>query len=144
MRIRSWPSGASFDLWQVFWHRALLGAGRFLAISAFCGAVALPSVLGMLTVFVLKLGLELTQLLPATHEAMTPARKSALILLQPLLGLTVARWRPLGGAGMLCGLAESALPVIGLFGFVFLLVGEFLERALYFKAVVALKMPGSH
>ncbi len=131
---------------KFFGSAVCLGLAGALAISAFSSEVLMPCVFGILTVFAVKLGMELTQLLPATSESMTAAKKSALIMLKPLANITAARYAT-GLFGMACFaalLVESASPVIGLFGFVFLLIGEFLERTLYFKAVVALKMPGSH
>ncbi|MGB0414960.1 MAG: DmsC/YnfH family molybdoenzyme membrane anchor subunit, partial [Coraliomargarita sp.] len=145
------------DTQRVFWRfpvtftkffgsAVCLGLAGALAVSAFSNEVLMPCVFGIITVFAVKLGMELTQLLPATSESVTPAKKSALIMLKPLANITAARYAT-GLFGLACFaalLVESAHPVIGLFGFVFLLIGEFLERTLYFKAVVALKMPGSH
>ena len=65
-------------------------------------------------------------------------------MLGPLQRITRARF-VLGLAGMaclVCLLSGKVPPVTGLIGFVCLLAGEFLERTLFFKAVVPLKMPG--
>ncbi len=102
-------------------------------------------VVAVLICFVIKMSLEATQLRAATQSEMTPAKKSALLMLKPLKAITLARYG-FGVAGLLCFagvLADVSPSLLSVSGFALLLIGELLERVLFFKAVAAPKMPGA-
>jgi len=88
-----------------------------------------------------KLALESRQFKAAKARDYAPAKKSALLMLNPLRAQALGRFAAgaFGAALMLAGTGVSALVPAA---FVFLLAGEFLERVLFFKAVAAPKMPG--
>lgn len=113
-----------------------------LVSDGYAPGVAIGAILGLFTI---KLVLEATQLRAATQSEMTPAKKSALLMLKPLKAITLARYS-FGLLGLLCfaGVLVSDLPLfLSISGFVSLLIGELLERVLFFKAVAAPKMPGA-
>ena len=132
-------------LGKFFGSAVCLGLAGSLAVAGFTGECFATCVLGVAIFFLVKIGLELLQLKAAKSDDWSPAKKSALLMLKPLGGFTAARYAT-GLLGILCltaMLAPSAHPVLGGVGFSFLLIGELLERTLYFKSVVALKMPGA-
>jgi len=138
-----WRFPVSFG--KFFGTAVVLGLSGSLTVAAFTTELSAACILGLIACYLLKLGLEATQLLPIKSEVLSPAKKSATLMLQPLAGLTAARYA-LSLVGMACYaalLASSAHPILAAFGFAAVLAGEFLERTLYFKAVVALKMPGA-
>ncbi len=124
-----------------------LALAAYLAVLSLVSNEAVPMVglIALLVFFGLKLGLEVSQLTAATQSDMTPAKKSALLMLESLKAITASR-HGFGLVGLLCfaavlfGAESVWLPVVG---FVFLLIGELLERVLFFKAVAAPKMPGA-
>ena len=121
-----------------------LGLAGSMSVAAFTGELFAPCILGLLACFIVKFGLEATQLTAFSKEGMPPEKKSALLMLQPLGHLTAARYAS-GLVGLACFaalLAETAHPALGVIGFSFLCIGELLERTLFFKAVAAPKMPG--
>lgn len=121
-----------------------LGLAGSMAVAAFTGELFAPCIIGLSVFFLLKLGLEATQLGAFSKEGMPPEKKSALLMLQPLGNWTAVRYAS-GFVGLACFaalLAESAHPALGGIGFIFLIIGELLERTLFFKAVTAPKMPG--
>lgn len=131
-------------LGKFFGSAVCLGLAGSLAVAGFTGEWIPVCVIGVAAFFIVKLGFELSQLLAASSDTWSPAKKSALIMLKTLSGFTAARYAT-GLVGIACLaalLAPSAHPILGVIGFVFLLMGELLERTLYFKAVIALKMPG--
>jgi Fe-S-cluster-containing dehydrogenase component/DMSO reductase anchor subunit len=102
-----------------------------------------------------KLIYEMTALLHLRAKQNSPAKRSAMLMIGPLAGTTV--WR------FICGFAGGvAIPtlllldrgaadmppsnwfitVAALLAFVACVIGEILERSLFFKAVVAPRMPG--
>ena len=116
---------------------SLLGLG-LAGLIAFSAIPSTGLVVSALTVFSLKLSYDANLLRSASSG------KSSALMLGPLQRITLARF-VLGLAGMaclVCLLSGKVPPVTGLIGFVCLLAGEFLERTLFFKAVVPLKMPG--
>jgi formate dehydrogenase iron-sulfur subunit len=94
-------------------------------------------------VYLGKLGLEAANLRHAGERSWTSRKKSALLQLDALRPLLDAR---MALAALALYLAAGALlanwwaPMLG--AGLALLAGELCERALYFKAVVAYKMPG--
>jgi Fe-S-cluster-containing dehydrogenase component/DMSO reductase anchor subunit len=143
------------DTQRPFWYFPV-SFGKFfgttvgLAIAAYVviatGVSAAPtfSLFALLVVFAVKLGCESMQLTHASGFEMNPSKKSALTMLYPLRGILVARLT-LSLIGLLAFgflLIDSTNMILGGVGFVGLLLGEFVERILFFKAVTAPKMPG--
>jgi len=141
------------DTQRAFW-RFPVSAGKFfgatltLGLSAYLAMSAITQVefnRGLWACAILavgiKLALEARQLLAVKTEGYRPAKQSARLMLQPLLSITRVRYSvSLIGIvllGLSCFGSTFAIP-----GFVCILAGELLERTLFFKAVVALKMPG--
>ncbi len=132
---------------KFFGTTAGLGIGAYLAIQCVVGDGELPSaqVIALVLIGATKLGLEATQLPAARQSEMTPAKQSALLMLQPLQWITAARYA-VSFAGILCFIGAmlcDASSILSVCGFTLLLAGELLERVLFFKAVVAPKMPGA-
>jgi formate dehydrogenase iron-sulfur subunit len=124
-----------------------LALGALLMVQSVVAGEA-PLAIGMIAliaVFTIKLVLEATQLRAARQSEMTPAKKSALLMLKPLKPITISRYS-FGVMGMFsfAAVALGILPVaLSALGFGLLLIGELLERVLFFKAVAAPKMPGA-
>jgi formate dehydrogenase iron-sulfur subunit len=104
-------------------------------------------VAALVVVTVLKLAVEISALRHVTDRALTPMRKTALLItgrFQPVaFARTVAVM--LGGVGLPVLLSVNAFPAphIGaIAAFALLIAGEFCERFLFFRCVVAPKMPG--
>ena len=124
-----------------------LALAAYLAIHSVVADAAVPTVggLALLAGLGLKLGLECVQLSAAKQTQRTPAQKSALLMLRPLKAVTVGRYACgllglFAFAAALCAAVPVWLPVLVC---LFLLLGELLERVLFFKAVAAPKMPGA-
>lgn len=133
------------SLGKFFGSAVLLGISGALAVASQMGESTLWMVWVFFAVYLLKIGLETSQLLAFTSDELTPARKSAQLMLKNLRGLTVARYM-MSLITVVCFssfLLGIHTPVLGSIGFITLLMGELLERTLYFKAVIALKMPGA-
>jgi Fe-S-cluster-containing dehydrogenase component/DMSO reductase anchor subunit len=91
-----------------------------------------------------KLILEFSMLRSANEREMSPAKKSAMLLLHPLRSTMILRFT-LSGVGLFSAgllLLAPTQVFIAVFSFICLLGGELLERLLYFRAVAAPKMPG--
>jgi DMSO reductase anchor subunit len=132
------------DTRREFWKLpATLGRffGNTLVLAA--GGITAAGVTAALPVFAVlllgKLALEASTLLHAREPAWTARKKSALLQLGPLRKLVSARF----ALGLLAlGLVATGNAVFTALGIAALLAGEFAERAIYFQAVVAHKMPG--
>ncbi len=121
-----------------------LAAAAYLPIAVAFGA-DIAVALGCLTVSVAaKLILTATTLRSARETHLSPAKKTALLLLRPLRWTTLARvgtaLAGLCAAGVL-SLMPGSLP-LAVLGFLLILTSELLERTLFFRAVAAPKMPG--
>ena len=129
------------------WSRVVEGSGA----GSRPGSVAFVSAL-VASVF-LKIGFEVFLLKALMDRELTPMRKSALIITGPLAKV----WWSRCGLALIGGLGGGAVLIAPAFGvsmapiaqavfwstvFAVLLVGELLERGLFFAAVVRLKMPG--
>lgn len=124
-----------------------LALAAYLSVHCVVSAAHVPMVgfVAVIALFIIKMALEATQLRAATLPEMTPAKKSALLMLKPLKLITVARYSA-GVTGVFCivGVLFGGTPgLLSVSGFALLLVGELLERVLFFKAVAAPKMPGA-
>jgi Fe-S-cluster-containing dehydrogenase component/DMSO reductase anchor subunit len=121
----------------------LSAAGNLALPAMFGGSLGLATVLLFLA-FAAKLILDSYLLLAAKDSEMSPAKKTAMLMLHPLRLSTVLRCvlclAGLSAAGLL--LYELTPAVVGVFCFLCLLASELLERSLFFRAVAAPKMPG--
>ncbi|MBL6828579.1 MAG: dimethyl sulfoxide reductase anchor subunit [Puniceicoccaceae bacterium] len=143
------------DTQRPFWARPItaakfygtllsLPAAFYLIVAADSGSRTVLAIVVLLVALLGKVVLDLRLLAPASAQEMTPARKSALLMLRPLRVFTFARF-----GFVLATLVSLAVYTFGEFadyasiiGFVCLLASELLERILFFKAVAAPKMPG--
>ena len=133
-----WSLPVSFG--KFFGTMLALAAAGYLCVAASSG-LALILMIGYAT----KLVLEGLQLCAVSESGMSPAKKSASLMLYPLRTLLRARFA-VGGLGLgllaLLALNSSSLLLAALAGLA-LLTAELLERVLFFKAVAAPKMPGA-
>jgi DMSO reductase anchor subunit len=132
----------------------LLGATTTLLTSALSGSTAdggitshHPLICQAIAVISgAKLLFELAIFRHLREQRNTPQRRTARLLLGRLGRLTFARFAIGALGGVIIPLlaagqpAAAAFPVVAIF--ILTLAGEFLERTLYFAAVVAPKMPG--
>ncbi|MBK1831319.1 dimethyl sulfoxide reductase anchor subunit [Verrucomicrobiaceae bacterium R5-34] len=125
----------------------LLGGftGLCAAELIFADSVTVFAVTGVLLSLVLKLVTEIRQLTPAKQDEWSYAKKSALLQLQPLSAVLKLRWLTLTAAMLAVALAILVPPLAvtgAVVACISLLASEWLERKLFFQAVVTLKMPG--
>lgn len=121
-----------------------LALAGHIAITSYFSEANVVLLFPMFVMFATKLVFETFSLGDASAVTMTPARKSAMLMLYPLRKLTLARYI-FTGLGLLAFgfvIVDSSNAVLSVAGFSFLLIGELLERVLFFKAVAAPKMPG--
>jgi hypothetical protein len=142
------------DTRRIFWrigHTAprLLGSAIVLGLAAALASPGAPARLGFLLALATgaKLLCEARALDPLNgdRDPITPARNTALLLAGPLRGVNELRISAalLGGVLLPLMLATGALPpVAGWVALATSLLGETLERSLFFRAVDAPKMPG--
>ncbi|MDQ8208154.1 dimethyl sulfoxide reductase anchor subunit [Coraliomargarita sp. SDUM461003] len=127
-----------------------LAAAVYWALAVVAGEFSLIALCFMCLGLGAKLLLEAVLLTHVKADAMTPARKSALLMLYPLRAVTSLRWGAcLLGLLMAVLLQASAVSasaatsiVIASLAVATLFVSELLERSLFFRAVSAPKMPG--
>jgi formate dehydrogenase iron-sulfur subunit len=129
---------------RFFGNSAVFAAwGALAAFAAEKSAFTLPALLVFAVVYLGKLGLEAANLRHAGERSWTSRKKSALLQLDALRPLLEAR---MAFAGLAIWVAAGAIlanwwaPMLA--AGLALLAAELCERALYFKAVVAYKMPG--
>ncbi|WP_435892363.1 DmsC/YnfH family molybdoenzyme membrane anchor subunit [Oceaniferula spumae] len=109
------------------------------------GSVSWFAVIGVLLSVAVKATTEIRQLLPARDIEWSYAKKSAQLQLRPLGRVLRLRWISLSTAlitVVLACLIPASAAWLGLAAFMMLLASEWLERKLFFQAVVTLKMPG--
>ncbi|MEO1855881.1 MAG: DmsC/YnfH family molybdoenzyme membrane anchor subunit [Rubritalea sp.] len=94
-----------------------------------------------LVTLLFKIFVEASLLAPARNKEWSFAKKSALIQLRSLRSILTLRWSSFAAA-LMCGLASLFLPPVALLVLPIVLLGEWLERCIFFQAVVTLKMPG--
>ena len=129
------------DTQRDFWYFPIssvrfFGAAFGLGFAALC-AVGVLGPFPALSVFALKAALEIWQVSAARSADFSTAKKSALMMLRPLLKFTEMRF-----GFLLLGGFCLILPDLKFLGLALLLGAELMERVLFFKAVVAPKMPG--
>ena len=141
------------DTHRPLWHlrRSLpLFFGTTLALGALGAAIFHPTMLLLAVVIIAssaKLLVEILTLRHVTDTTLTPLKKTALLITGRFQSIAFARLLclVLGGIGLPLLLATNifASPtVIAVLAFALLLLGELLERSLFFTTVVAPKMPG--
>lgn len=143
------------DTQRPFWARGItaikfygtlfgLSAAFYLVVASSAGQRSVVAMFVLLAAFFAKVALDIYLLSLATEMEMTPAKKSALLMLRPLKFFTYARFG-FGIAGLLSlwllAFSEIAYSA-SILAFVCLFVSDLLERTLFFKAVAAPKMPG--
>ncbi|MDB9741629.1 dimethyl sulfoxide reductase anchor subunit [Akkermansiaceae bacterium] len=141
------------DTKRAFWSMNKT-SGRFLGTSLWGGGLALlvtsyivygtaPAAVWAIAAatFAFKLIVEGVSLLPAREKEWSMAKKSALIQLKTLRSTFTLRWVSMGAVLLFSSLMIFQ-PMFGILALLSLLLGEWLERQLYFQAVVTLKMPG--
>ncbi len=120
-------------------------AGLLLTEMVVYGAVSMVALGGFILGALIKVVTEVSLLLPARSDTWSFAKKSALLQLRPLGQVLKLRWILLGIA-MIAGILALFMPsagfLLGSIAFLALLAGEWMERSLFFQAVVTLKMPG--
>jgi len=121
----------------------LLGAGIALLFQPSNTSLALTLVCAAC----LKLLIEISVLRHVTQRSLTPMRKTALLITSTFQPLAFVRLicLTLGGIGLPVLLSSNVLPhpqVCAAVAVALLLVGELIERCLFFRTVVAPKMPG--
>jgi len=121
-----------------------LGLAGYTVASIHYGIEQRGALFVLLAVFVVKLIQEVALLMPVSEVGMSPAKKSASLMLYPLRSILVARFisYSLGLLAYACLIVDRFNFILAVTGLVLLLVSELLERILYFKAVAAPKMPG--
>jgi len=141
------------DTHRPLWHlrRSLpLFFGTALALGAAGTAIFRPSpTLLMITTLAAttKLVFEVLTIRHVTDRALTPLKKTALLVTGKFQHAAFAHLfcLVLGGIGLPLLLATNTFPsttLVAALAFAVLLIGEFLERFLFFTTVVAPKMPG--
>lgn len=140
-----------------FWRFAntaprFFGSAVVLGLAGALAAPGVPPAVGFVlaAATLIKLGFEARALRPLDDEdeTLTPARKTALLLsgktLRSTAGMRVL-FAGLGGVLLPVAIATGAFPaVVAWPALAFALLGELAERYLFFRAVVAPKMPGSN
>lgn len=129
-----------------FLGTTLLG-GTFctLAIAIIINGAAHPAIIVTTVITLLiKVGTEALSLIPARNSQWSSAKKSALIQLrtlrQPLIQRTSLLFLSVALIFLSLWLSHPALAALSVLS---LVIGEWLERQIYFQAVVTLKMPGN-
>ena len=85
---------------------------------------------------------ETASLLYAKQETWSMSKKSALIQLHSLRTTLLARWSMMA-LSVIAILLTIYSPLFAVIAILAMIIGEFLERQIFFQAVVTLKMPGS-
>ncbi|HEX5221010.1 MAG TPA: molybdopterin oxidoreductase, partial [Verrucomicrobiae bacterium] len=146
-----WNASHSFP--RFFGTTLLLGIAATLPVLSFTkpgGSMFISTGIALIAVTVAKLGFErriFAHLVDEESAAQTPLNKTARLLAGELNGFVRARVAlgVVGGVVMpLIMLAQvhSAVSLLVIVSAVLCVVGEFLERYLFFTAVVTQKMPG--
>ncbi len=129
---------------KFFGTSVCLASAAYVLASSWAGNVSAFAMCLMFVASFAKLATEAFMLTSYSDAMMTPERKSAMLMLDPLRLITVARFAlslcALFSAGAL--LVAPSLVWLATTVFIALFIAELLERTLFFKAVAAPKMPG--
>lgn len=141
------------DTKRAFWSLGKT-TGRFMGTTFFGGSLALVAASytfhdtapifawGVLVAsFLFKAMVEIMGILPARQAEWSFAKKSALIQLKTLRNLLTWRWLVMSLVAVLL-VSMPLIPMLGIVALITLLLGEYMERQIFFQAVVTLKMPG--
>ena len=146
-----WSASRSFP--KFFGATLLLGAAVTMAVLSFTkpgGRELMASAIALIVVTLAKLGLERrisAHLVDEEAVGQTPLNKTARLLANDLNGFVRARIA-LGAIGgvvlplIMLAQVESEVSLLATVSAVLCVAGEFLERYLFFTAVVTQKMPG--
>jgi DMSO reductase anchor subunit len=146
-----WDASRSFP--KFFGTTLLLGAAVTMAVRSFTkpdGGVLVASAIALVVATLVKLGIErriFAHLVDEEAVGQTPLNKTARLLANELNGFVRARIA-LGAIGgvvvplIMLVQIESEVTLLAIVSSVLCVAGEFLERYLFFTAVVTQKMPG--
>ena len=127
---------------RFFGSTMLGGFSALLCAEALIDGVVSPITgAAFLLVLLFKILVEASLLAPARIQEWSFAKKSALIQLRSLRPVLTLRWASFAAA-LVCGIISLYLPSLALIVLPIVLAGEWLERRIFFQAVVTLKMPG--
>ena len=146
-----WSASRSFP--KFFGTTLLLGVAVTMAVLSFTkplGSVFIASGVSLIAVTLAKLGFErhiFAHLVDEESAAQTPLNKTARLLANELTGLVRVRIACGAIGGVVVPLImlvqiESEVTLLAIVSAVLCVAGEFLERYLFFTAVVTQKMPG--
>ena len=119
--------------------------GLILTEMVIHGSVSGVAISGFLLGCAMKVLTEVLLLIPARSDEWNFAKKSALLQIKPLRKVLTLRWVMLALTIVSGGLAftlPSTAAILGGIAFLAMITGEWMERRLFFQAVVTLKMPG--
>lgn len=121
-----------------------LGGATTLLLSSLAFHQQTPPCLWVLFTIALiwKILSETVSLLHAKQEAWSMSKKSALIQLHSLRSTLLARWSMMA-LSIIAIILTIYSPIFAVIAILAMLVGEFLERQIFFQAAVTLKMPGN-
>lgn len=134
----------SISALKFFGSTLALGACATVLVSVLAGDISYFAWSLMMISILLKISVEAYMLTDHDDPEMTPARKSALLMLYPLRTATLARF----GLAILGCVLMGALTMypdntfLAGIAMACILISEFVERSLFFRAVSAPKMPG--
>jgi len=122
----------------------LIGGGTSLLVISSLVTEAVPAWVWLVAIggWLIKATVEAVSLLPAKQERWSTHKKSALIQLRTLRKTLLSRWS-LFALCILLGCVSGVHISLGVFSLVCLILGEYLERQIFFQAVETLKMPGN-
>lgn len=137
------------DFWTMkrtagrFFGSMLLGgfSGLIFTEGLINGEVAATTGVAFLAALLFKVFVEACLLVPVRSKEWSYSKKSALIQLRSLRSILKLRWTSFAAA-LICGVVSLYMPSIALLVLPTILLGEWLERRIFFQAVVTLKMPG--
>lgn len=109
----------------------------------FTETVSTTIIIATTLALIFKIIAEGLSLIPVRNKEWSSAKKSALIQLKSLRKDLIYRTLFITVASLLL-IASFWLPPLAILSVIILLIGEWMERQLYFQAVVTLKMPGNY
>lgn len=137
----AWPTTAG----KFYGSLVGLGAAFYCLLALPAGQIPSTAMAVLVAAFLAKMLIDVALLQAASELEMSPGRKSALLMLRPLRKFTLARFGLAASGLFMMSLAVIGVGhplVVSAVAFTLLFAGEFFERALFFKAVAAPKMPG--
>ncbi|WP_156817132.1 hypothetical protein [Rubritalea marina] len=135
-----------WSMWKTlgrFVGSSLVGAFAVLSFSELVsvGTVSAWLSVGMLVSILFKAVVEASLILPAREDAWSFSKKSGMIQLYSLRKTLSIRWAAFAVAAV-AAMFATLVPALGALILPAVILGELLERCIFFQAVVTLKMPG--